>query len=116
MATTTLAVAGGRAALLGGLTPLLLLAGVLLLVLAAPQSKERIAELREQFQRLSGSLPGPVRSYLETDEVVEQDEPDLGWRTSDPAQFADFFSHLADDTPTGPAAGDDERPGTPRTH
>ena len=106
---TTLAVAGGRAALLSGLAPLLLLAGVLLLVMAAPGSKERIIELKERFYRASSALPEPVRACFGVDDTSAQsggDAPAAGWQASDPEQFAEFYTQLID--------GDDDTSDTDR--
>jgi hypothetical protein len=112
MTTMTLAVAGGRAALLSGLVPLLLLAGLMLLVLAAPASKDRITELKARFGQLSGSLPEPVRTYLGTDVGAEPQAAESGWRTSDPEQFSEFYTQLVDGTDAGPDPAPGARPGT----
>jgi hypothetical protein len=100
MATYTLAAASGRAALLSGLAPLLLLAGVLLLVLAAPASKDRLDELRDRFRGLVGTLPDPVRTRLGAAGDAGTDEATadtVGWRTSDPEQFSEFYKLIDDD-------------------
>jgi hypothetical protein len=111
---TTFAVAGGRAALLGGLAPLLLLSGVLLLVLAAPASKDRLNELRVRFRQLTGALPEPVRTYFDAESTTTDggDDRDVGWKASDPAQFAEFFGQLVGDDDAEQNPG----PGQSRTH
>lgn len=93
MTNYILLVASPRAAVLGGIVPLIIMAGLLLIVLAAPASKERIAETLDMLRNLTGQRPLTPVEEDETDSESRSGD----WSASTADQYKEFYGLIADD-------------------
>lgn len=78
--------------MIGGVVPLLMLTGIILLVMAAPSTKERLAEAAE----LVRSLLGTKRN---ADDDAREAHSGSVWRTSDADQYSEFYSLIESEEP-----------------
>lgn len=86
-----LMVASPRAAVLGGIVPLIIILGLVIIVLAAPASKERIAETIDLIRNLLTN-----RNDEEQDEEQDEQTP-ADWSSSTADQYQEFYRLIEDE-------------------